>query len=271
MPAFDVNDLLSCLRLDAVEPGVVEGRNLPIEYHRVFGGQILAQLIAAAFDASRGKSVKSMSIVFAREGETASPMRYRLDPQHAGRTFETISVTAFQGERVAAAGVVSLHTDEEGLHRSDAPPDLGGPDDAVPVDLAMVPWDIRIVGGVDLGSRNPGPASLQWWMRTPALPDQRHVHQALLAHATDLTLIGTALRPFDGLSQADSTVALHTAVTSHSIWFHQPFRADEWLLVVQDSPVVACSRGFGRGDVFTRDGELVASFAQESMIRRIDP
>ena len=134
----------------------------------------------------------------------------------------------------------------------------------------MLPWDTRIVGGIDLSSREPGPATLQWWSRTQPLPDERSVHDALLAHATDLTLIGTALRPFDGVSQADSTVALHTAVTSHSIWFHQPFRADEWLLVVQDSPVVACGRGFGRGDVFTRDGELVASFAQESMIRRID-
>jgi acyl-CoA thioesterase-2 len=93
----------------------------------------------------------------------------------------------------------------------------------------------------------------------------------LLAHATDLTLIGTALRPFDGISQADSTVALHTAVTSHSMWFHQPFRLDHWLLVAQESPVVAHGRAFGRGDVFSNTGEIVASFAQEAMVRRIDP
>ena len=105
-------------------------------------------------------------------------------------------------------------------------------------------------------------------MRTPAVGDDRGLHQALLAHATDLTLIGTALRPFDGLSQADSTVTLHTAVTSHTLWFHRPFRVDRWLLVVQEAPVVAHGRSYGRGDVFA-DDQLVASFAQEAMIRRI--
>ena len=83
-------------------------------------------------------------------------------------------------------------------------------------------------------------------------------------------MIGTALRPFDGISQADSTVSLHTAVTSHTLWFHQPLRVDDWLLVAQHSPVVADGRAFGRGDVFAGD-ELVASFAQESMVRSIAP
>ena len=104
-------------------------------------------------------------------------------------------------------------------------------------------------------------------MRAAALGDERAVHQALLAHATDLTLIGTALRPFEGVSQADSTVTLHTAVTSHSMWFHQPFRLDDWLLIAQHSPVVANGRAFGRGEVFTQAGEVVASFAQEAMVR----
>src|SRR3546814_10661135 len=104
-------------------------------------------------------------------------------------------------------------------------------------------------------------------MRAPALGDERALHQALLAHATDLTLIGTELRPFEGVSQADSTVSLHTAVTSHSMWFHQPFRVDEWLLIAQASPVVANGRGFGRGDVFTQAGELVAPFADRKSKR----
>ena len=107
-------------------------------------------------------------------------------------------------------------------------------------------------------------------MRTPSLDEPLAVHQALLAHATDLTLIGTALRPFDGVSQADSTITLHTAVTSHTLWFHQPFRVDDWLLLTQHSPVVANGRSFGRGDVFAGD-ELVASFAQEAMVRQIEP
>jgi acyl-CoA thioesterase-2 len=110
---------------------------------------------------------------------------------------------------------------------------------------------------------------MEWWMRTGPVADDRHLHQALLAHATDLTVIGTALRPLDGISQADSTITLHTAVTSHTLWFHQPFRVDDWLLVVQEGPVVAAGRAFGRGDVFAGD-ELVASFAQESMVRQLE-
>lgn len=265
---FGLDDLVACLALEEVEPGVVEGRNLDLGYHRVFGGQILAQVLVAAAQASPGKGVKSLHVLFPREGDTAQPMRYRVERLQDGRTFGTTEVVATQGEKVIATAVVSLHVDEAGLHRSDVAPPVGAPDDAPARDLSMVPWETRLVGDVDLADRAAGPPSLEWWMRTPPVGDQRHLHQALLAHATDLTLIGTALRPFDGVSQADSTVTLHTAVTSHTVWFHQPFRVDGWLLVAQRSPVVANGRAFGRGDVFAGD-ELVASFAQEAMVRSV--
>ena len=269
--AFDVDDLVRCLQLTEVEPGVVEGANLDIGYHRVFGGQILAQMLSAAAAASPDKSVKSLTVLFPREGDTSKPMQYRVDRLQDGRTFGTTEVIASQDGKVIAAAVVSLHVDETGLHRSDPPPAVGAPEDAALLDLPMVPWEVRSVGGVDVSDRAAGPPSLQLWMRAPALADDRVVHQALLAHATDLTIIGTALRPFEGVSQADSTVTLHTAVTSHSLWFHQPFRLDEWLLLVQQSPVVANGRAFGRGDVFSSTGEVVASFAQEAMVRSVEP
>lgn len=268
---FDQDGLVSCLRLDPVGDGVVAGANLDIGYHRVFGGQILAQIIAAAAAASPEKSVKSLTVLFPREGDTAKPMEYRVDRLQDGRTFGTTAVTATQDGKVISAAVVSLHADEDGLHRSDPRPDVGDPDAATPADLPMVPWEVRVVDGVDLADRAAGPPSYEMWMRAAPLGDDRHLHQALLAHATDLTVIGTALRPFDGVSQADSTVTLHTAVTSHSMWFHQPFRVDEWLLVAQHSPVVAKGRAFGRGEVFTEAGEVVASFAQESMVRSLAP
>lgn len=267
---FGLEELVACLELDEVEPGVVEGQNLDIGYHRVFGGQILAQCLAAAAAASPEKSVKSLHVLFPREGDTAKPMRYRVTKLQDGRTFGTTGIVAEQDGKVIADAVVSMHVDEQGLHRSDPPPDVGSPDSAELHDLGMVPWETRLVGGVDLADRAVAPARLDWWMRTPTVRDERAVHQALLAHATDLTLIGTALRPFDGVSQADSTVTLHTAVTSHTLWFHQPFRVDRWLLISQHSPVVANGRSFGRGDVFSGD-ELVASFAQEAMVRQVDP
>lgn len=258
---FGLESLLRCLD---------DGDNLDIGYHRVFGGQILAQMIAAAAKASPEKSVKSINVLFPREGDTSMRIDYRVDKYQDGRTFGTTGILATQDDKVIAVATVSMHVDEpSSLHRSDPLPAVAEPEDCPRRPLDMVPWQIRVVDGVDLADRAAGPPEFAMWMKAPDLPDDRHVHQALLAHATDLTVIGTALRPFDGVSQADSTVTLHTAVTSHSLWFHQPFRLDRWLLVTQHSPVVASGRAFGRGDVFTSDGELVASFAQEAMVRQI--
>jgi acyl-CoA thioesterase-2 len=106
-------------------------------------------------------------------------------------------------------------------------------------------------------------------MRTPPVDGDPTVHAALLAHASDLTVIGTVLRPHAGLGEADSPDRIRTAVTSHSLWLHADFRVDDWLLVSQESPRAAGARGFGIGQVFTRDGVLVASFAQESLIRPV--
>jgi acyl-CoA thioesterase-2 len=265
---FDQDDLIGCLALTEVEPGVVEGRNLDIGYHRVFGGQILAQVVSAAATASPEKAVKSVHVLFPREGDTAKPMRYRVTRLQEGRTFGSTEVVAEQDGKVISVALASMHIGEDGLHRSDDPPAVDPPEEATEVDLGMVPWETRLVGGVDLTDRAASPPRLDWWMRAAALPGDPFLHQALLAHATDLTLIGTALRPFEGISQADSTVTLHTAVTSHTVWFHQPFRVDAWLQITQHGPVVAGGRSYGRGDVFA-GGELVASFAQEAMIRRI--
>jgi acyl-CoA thioesterase-2 len=270
MPTVSFDDVRGCLALDETAPGTYAGTNLDLDYHRVFGGQILAQTLrAATAAAAEGKGVKSLAQLFPREGNSAAPMTYAVTKHQEGRTFASTGVVATQGEKVVSLATVSLHTPEEGLRREDEAPRAGSPEDAVAADLGMIPWETRIVGGVDLSAREVGPATYQFWMRTPALPDDPSVHQALLAYATDLTVIGTALRPVDGLSQADSTVRFHSAVTSHSVWFHQPLRVDEWLLVDQVSPVLAGSRAFGRGDVWSSGGRLVASFAQESMIRML--
>jgi acyl-CoA thioesterase-2 len=259
---FALDDLLRCLDT---------GENLDIGYHRVFGGQVLAQMIAAAAAASPEKAVKSIHVLFPREGDNAKRLEYEVTKHQDGRTFGTTGIVAAQDGKTIAVATVSMHAEEVGLDRSDPVPDVPAPEECPVHAVAMVPWEIRVAGGVDLADRSAGPPTYEMWMRAPALPDDRHVHQALLAHATDLTLIGTALRPFDGVSKADSTVTLHTAVTSHTLWFHRPFRLDDWLLVAQRSPVAAGARTFGRGDVFTRPGDLVASFAQEAMVRPVSP
>lgn len=270
MPAFPLENVLSCLDLVEKAPLTYVGENLELDYHRVFGGQILGQTIrAASAAADEGKVVKSLTQLFPREGDSAQPMTYSVIEHQKGRTYASTGVVASQGEKTVSVATVSLHTPEPGEGHQAVAPSVGSPSDAVLVDLGMVPWETRVVGGVSLGSPDVAPAELQFWMRTPALPDDVSLHQALLAHATDLTLIGTALRPVEGLSQADAQVKYASAVTSHTLWFHGPFRLDGWLLVDQHSPILSGGRAFGRGDVWTEDGRLVASFAQESMIRML--
>lgn len=275
MPTVSFDNLRACLDLAEPEPGRFTGDNLALDYHRVFGGQILAQtLLAATAAAGEGKQVKSLTQLFPREGNSALPMTYAVTKHQEGRTFASTGVVATQTEesgreKPVSVATVSLHTPEDGMVRQDEAPEVGKPEDATATDLGMIPWETRVVDGVDLSDRSTGPATYRFWMRTPALPDAPEVHQALLAYATDLTVIGTALRPVDGLSQADTMTRFHSAVTSHALWFHQPLRVDEWLLVDQCSPVLAGGRAYGRGDVWSADGRLVASFAQESMIRML--
>jgi acyl-CoA thioesterase II len=269
MATVSFDNLRACLDLTEDPQGTFTGANLDLDYHRVFGGQILAQTILAATAAADGKEVKSLTQLFPREGQSDSPMLYCVTKHQQGRTFASTGVVGTQGEKTVSVATVSLHTPEDGTTRQNDAPEVGKPESATPTDLGMIPWETRVVDGVDLSDRTVGPASYRFWMRTPALPDTAALHQALLAYATDLTIIGTALRPAEGLSQADTMTKFHSAVTSHSLWFHQPLRVDDWLLVDQVSPVLAGGRAFGRGDVWSLDGRLVASFAQESMIRML--
>lgn len=269
MAMFDTDAMLDCLDLSEVRPGVWTGSNLPLDYRRIFGGQLLAQAIVAAARSTPGKSVKSMSCVFPREGDPEEPLEYELEATHDGRTYATRRIMASQNKKVFFVATLSMAIDEDGPEHQMAAPDVGSPDDAKPQDNAMVPFEYREVGGVDLAARAAGPPTFEYWCRVGdrTLSDDQAIHQALLSHVTDLGVIGTALRPIEGLSQADSTVKIHTAVTSHQMWFHRPFRFDDWCLVAQESPVVTGARGFGWGHVFDSDQKLVASFAQESMIR----
>jgi acyl-CoA thioesterase-2 len=272
MAAVTLDALLACLDLHESRPGVWTGPQLQMDYRRIFGGQLLAQTVALGALTSPGKSVKSLSVSFPREGSLDGELEFEVGQPMTGRTFATRTISAAQEGKTFFVATVSMHDDtEQGLDHQVEAPDIAGPDAAVPEAVGMTPWDVRVVDGVDLSSRDEGPARYSFWTRVSdrRLSDDTMVHQALLAHATDLTVIGTALRPHAGYSQADTMVKLHTGVTTHQMWFHRPFRIDEWLLVDQHSPTTSGGRAFGLGHVFTQDGRLVASFAQESLIRLI--
>ncbi|CAM2748368.1 acyl-CoA thioesterase [Skermania piniformis] len=265
------NDLVTCLKLEpvALEPPPDHGHcaylgsNQHLPYHRVFGGQILGQLLLAARATFPDKSVKSMHTVFPREGRSDTPIRYEVTTAHEGRSFAGATVTARQDPHVVAAAVVSMHVPEDGRDRQTVPAPGACPGAAHDVEMSLVPWQTRAV--VDLDSTAAGPPDYELWMRTPAVdPD---LGAALTAYATDLTLIGTALRPEEGLSHTGNGTRFRSAVTSHTLWFHRAVRSDDWQLLRQHSPILAHGRTFGRGDILTADGRLVASFAQEALIR----
>jgi acyl-CoA thioesterase-2 len=262
-------DLLGCLNLHRADnpPGpdvmTFDGISQQLDYHRVFGGQLLGQFIRAASLACPGKAVKSLHAVFAREGRAAEPVRYQLTRQHEGRSFASLTITARQPHAVLASAAVSMHTSEDGPENQDCEPVSTLLDEVHRVELGLIPWETRCAD--DLSAAAVGPPRFEVWMRMPAVDVA--LAPALTAYATDLTLIGTALRPLEGFSHRGNGPQFTSAVTSHTVWFHRQFRTDRWLLLRQHSPVLAHGRCFGRGDVLTEDGVLVASYAQEALLR----
>lgn len=240
-----------------------EGDNLQLAYRRLFGGQMLAQFARAAGLACPGKAIKSLHVLFAKEGAPTEPVRYAVDEHHQGRSFATLTVVARQSTGVIATAAVSMHAAEDGpeLQTLADVPELLSAEYKVSYDL--IPWETRST--TDLDATPAAPPEFELWMRTPDV--DADLAPALTAYATDLNLIGTTLRPVDGISQRGNGSVFASAVTSHSVWFHRPFRTDEWLLLRQHSPLLAHGRCFGRGDVLTEDGSLVASFAQEALLR----
>ena len=287
-------DLLDLLDLEPIERHIFRGRNRPIGTPRVFGGQVLAQaLVAAGRTVPDDRAAHSLHAYFILPGDVEAPILYTVDPLRDGGSFATRRVTAIQHGRPIFNASLSFARDEPGLdHQMDDRPDAPAPADVTPErDLALaiadrIPEPLRTAltreRPIDFRSVDPvnpfapevrGPHS-QTWLRAmgplpdPATPGARLIHQAILAYASDWGLLGTALLPH-ARSVFDPTI--QAASLDHAIWFHRPFRADEWLLYTLDAPSAAGARGFTRGQVFTADGRLVASTAQEGLIRPVAP
>jgi acyl-CoA thioesterase II len=292
--AIDVDTLPPLLRLEQVGQHLWEGRpehEGEVVRNVVFGGQILAQAIVAAHldrSAERGdaraddvtddvaddKEVKSIHAVFARAGDYGDPIRYEVERMHDGRTLGSDTVTFSQGGRVMSRLLILWSRDEPDLIRHTAGvemPDVPGPDDpGNREDRRVFPGaEGRIVGGIDTWSDDEPvrPAVQHVWTRYPASYSPT-VDQAILSWATDGYLIGTAMLPHEGYHEGKAHKTISTGVVSHTLNFHDRFRADEWLLLANESIWAGRGRTHGRCNVWARDGRLVATYTQDNLVRR---
>ena len=280
-------NLLAILDLEPLEQNLFRGRSPQVGWQRVVGGQVIGQaLVAATRTVEAERSVHSLHCYFMRPGDPAVPIIYEVDRIRDGRSFVTRRVVAIQHGQAIFSMSASFQRQEPGLDHQLPMPDVADPDDlmsedemkAMFLDSAPEPirtyWrrerpiELRPVSLERYVNRAPGePVQHVWFRATGELPDDPPLHKCVLAYASDMTLLDTALFPH-GRSIFDRD--MQVASLDHAMWFHRPFRAEEWLLYAQDSPNASGGRGLTRGSIFSRDGRLVASVAQEGLIRRRD-
>jgi acyl-CoA thioesterase-2 len=280
-----LDTLLETLDLETLEVNLFRGSSPQVGWQRVFGGQVVGQaLVAAQRTVEAARSIHSLHGYFIRPGDPEVPIIYDVAPDRDGKSFTTRRVIAIQHGNPIFSMIASFHAPEEGFEHEmtmpevPAPENLPGERDLLAAFADKMPDNMRRYFDRDRPielrhcdpdhyldpAKNRGLGQDIWFRATGRLPDDRALHQCVLAYASDMTLIDTALVPH-GMNIFDSRLQL--ASLDHSLWFHRPFRADDWLLYAQDTPSASGGRGFNRGLVFTREGRLIASVAQEGLIR----
>lgn len=279
-----VAQLIRLLDVEMIDTDHYRGRRQPEGVGRVFGGQVVAQALQAGQRTlDDGKIVHSLHAYFMRPGSEDHPIDYRVMRDFDGRSFSNRRIVALQEGRPILNMTASFQTPEEGLAHQEAmpqvpPPEALKPDselraeieDRVPQNMRLFflrprPIEIRPCAPRDWFRPEQGePRQASWFRAAALLPDDPALHRATLVYATDMMLLGTSMLAH-GVNQM--THKVQTASLDHAVWLHEPFRFDEWLLYVCDSPWTGHARGFNRGQIFSRDGRLVASTAQEGLIR----
>jgi acyl-CoA thioesterase-2 len=284
--SYIASDLLRLLDLEPIEHNIYRGNNRDIGSGRIFGGQVLAQSLAAARRTVEGdRPAHSVHGYFILEGDLSIPVVYFVDRLRDGKSFSTRRVTGIQRGRAIFEMSASFHRQEAGPEHQIDPPNVLPPEglrpeldilreraDEIPEPLRTVltqdrPLDIRPLDRQDPFDPVPSAPRRRYWIRAIGDVGEESVHhQALLAYASDYGLLGSALQPH-GLTVRSEEVMV--ASLDHSLWFHRPFRVDEWLLYDIESPVAYGARAFTRGSFYTRDGVHVASVAQEGLVRPV--
>lgn len=280
-----MQELLAILDLEKLEHNLYRGRSPKLNWQRVFGGQTIAQaLVAAQRTVEPGRHVHSLHGYFMRPGDTQVPIVYEVDRIRDGGSFTTRRVVAIQHGEAIFSLEASFQRDEEGLeHQAAMPQDVPDPGtllsqkdllgrfgDRIPEGVRRYwerdrPLEMRPVMLKHYTSREKLEPRQQVWIRTSGpVPDDRATQAAVLAYLSDLTLLDTSTFAH---GRAIFDPDIQAASLDHAIWFHRPHRLDDWLLYTQDSPSTRGSRGFTRGELYHRDGTLIASTAQEGLIR----
>ncbi len=275
----DADELLRLLDLETIDDDLFRGAQMPTTRPMVFGGQVAAQaLVAASRTVDEPYTAHSLHSYFLQPGDPEVPTIYDVENLRDGRSFVTRRVIAQQHGRPIYAQTVNFHRAEAGLEHEEGMPDVPGPDDPsvhaistrAQEELHADQWDvadIRIVGNSAQGLEPDPlhPARQQVWLRVSSpLPDDPAAHRAAFTYLSDMTLVGAAMAPH-GISFSKGDVFV--ASLDHAVWFHRPFRADEWWLYDQVSPSASNGRTLALARVFTQDGHLVASVAQEAVMR----
>jgi len=280
-------NLIDALALERIEVNLFRGVAPSGQGPRIFGGHVIAQALLAAYKTVEGRVCHSLHCYFIRPGDPTVPILYEVDRARDGRTFTTRRVTAIQhGEQIFNLAA-SLQVPEAGLEHQDPMPDVARPDalpderelrraflDKLPPKMREMaqrprPIEMRPVDADDFLSPKIGESFQNIWMRAnAAVGDDVVLNQAVIAYASDMSFLSTAMRPH---GMGWQTPGLQTASLDHAIWFHRHSRFDDWHLYAQRSPSASGGRGFNLGEIYSLDGRLVASTAQEGLMRYRPP
>ena len=269
-----IDDLIQLLCLERIEDNIYRGDSRDIGSAQVFGGQVLAQALSAAYQTVENRIAHSLHAYFLRRGDMDVPIIYEVDQSRDGGSFSVRRVVAIQHGRPIFNLAASFHKTEEGFDHQDSMPDVEGPDGLKSVTQLLdsmkgvipdkvqkflttaMPFEFRPVKPLDFLKPEKKSPKRQVWIRVAdKLPDNLSLHQSLLAYVSDFQLLVTCLRPH-GIPFGHGV--LQMATLDHAIWFHRDCRLDDWILYSTDSPSTHGARGFARGQIFRKDGTLIA-------------
>lgn len=277
-------NLVRLLDVEEIDTDLYRGARLPGGKGRVFGGQVIGQALQAAQRSTEGKDAHSFHCYFMRAGDEQFPIVFRVVRDFDGKSFANRRVIALQRGQPILNMIASFQTPEEGLNHQDTMPDVPGPEtlkteselrreavDDIPEKFRA--FFLRRASPIDIRPLYPRswftpvkrePINRSWFRVVAPIGDDPALHRAVLAYASDMALMATSMMPH-GVNW--TTPGMQSASLDHALWFHGPVRADEWMLYVTDSPWAGHGRGMNRGSIFSQDGRLVASVAQEGLIR----